>query len=202
MWLAICLLSLFPAWCAPQRGRTAERWSAARMQERSSSCASPRPPRGRSCAVATARELGDGPLLIDALKSLAQVERDLGRRDAALPLYKEAVALCRAAGDDLLLAHTVRHLSDLHQDAGHLDAAGPYYVEAVALYRAAGERAGALDVANAIRPLALLKDAQGRPDEAVPLWREARALYAAIDLTAGVAECDARLATSKPGGGT
>src|SRR5438552_13362449 len=69
-------------------------------------------------AVALCRQTGVRRDLVPALKGLGQIERDLGRGEAARPLYEEAVALCRQEGDALALAHTVRHLGEIHQDAG------------------------------------------------------------------------------------
>ena len=80
-------------------------------------------------------------------RGLGQIERDLGRGEAARPLYEEAVALCRDEGDPLALAHTVRHLGDIHQDAGRAALAEPCYDEALALYRS-HDRTAPLDLAN------------------------------------------------------
>ncbi len=71
-------------------------------------------------AVALGRQAGVLRELVQALKGLGQIERDLGRGAAARPLYEEAVDLSREEGDPLVLAHTVRHLGDIHQDAGRL----------------------------------------------------------------------------------
>lgn len=131
--------------------------------------------------------------LVAALKGLGQIERDLGRGDAALPLYEEAVALCREAGEPLALAHTIRHLGDVHLEAGRLELAEPCYREALALYRG-NERTAALDLANAIRPLALLKEQKGEVREARLLWAEAKELYAGVDVAAGVAESSRHIA--------
>jgi tetratricopeptide (TPR) repeat protein len=131
--------------------------------------------------------------LVAALKALGQIERDLGRADAAGSLYQEALALCREDGEPLAVAHTVRHLGDLHRGAGRMAEAESCYQEALALYRN-HEQVQPLELANAIRPLALLKDATGRAAEARPLWEEAKALYAAADVPAAVTECSARLA--------
>lgn len=131
--------------------------------------------------------------LAQALKRLGQVERDLGRGEAARPLYEEAVTICRKGDDALTLAHTVRYLGDIHQDAGRAELAEPCYHEALALYRS-HERTPPLDLANAIRPLAILKDDAGEVEEARRLWEEARDLYTAVNVREGVAENSARLA--------
>ena len=144
-------------------------------------------------AVAAGRQVRARRELILALKWLGQIERDLGRGDAARPLYEEVVAICREEGDPLMLAHTVRHLGDIHRDAGRLELAEPCYNEALALYRH-NEASGPLDLANAIRPLAILKHDAGEAAQARRLWEEARDLYAAANVKEGAAECSARLA--------
>lgn len=152
-------------------------------------------------AVALCRQAGSRRELLQALKGLGQIERDLGRNDAAQPLYEEAVAIGREEGDALTLAHTVRHLGDIHQDAGRAERAESCYLEALALYRSQ-EGTPPLDLANAIRPLAILKAEAGQVEEARRLWEEARELYAAGDVRAGVAESEARLAQLRRKSGT
>ena len=144
-------------------------------------------------AVALCRQAGVQRELVQALNGLGQIERDLGRGDAAQPLYEEAVAICRREGDPLTLAHTVRHLGDIYQDMGRVELAEPCYDEALALYRS-HERTPPLDLANAIRPLAILKDDAGEVEEARRLWEEARDLYAVANVREGVVESTARLA--------
>ena len=145
-------------------------------------------------AYAAAIEACRGPahrrLLLDALKGLAQIERDLGR--PAAPLYEEAVAVARQTDDALALAHTVRHLGDVHRETGRSDLAEPCYREALALYRSHPETAP-LELANAIRPLAIVEERAGRPAEARRLWHEARDLYAAAGVEAGYDECVQRM---------
>lgn len=144
-------------------------------------------------AVAICRRAGTRRELARALGSLGQIERDLGHGDAARPLYEEAVAVCRAEGEPLALAHTLRHLGDLHREAGLARDAEVCYNEALGLYRS-HKATAPLDLANAIRPLAILKEAAGEEDEARRLWLEARDLYQVVGVSAGVAECSARLA--------
>lgn len=136
-------------------------------------------------AAAMARESGARRELVEALKGIAQIERDLGRRAEALPFYEQAVAVCREIGDPLLLAHTLRHLGDLHHDDGRDDLAEPFYAEAIALYRASD--APLLDMANALRSLAIIKDTE-------ELWEEAFHLYVATNVPPGIAESAMRLA--------
>src|SRR5580698_579821 len=72
-------------------------------------------------AVRLCRQSGERHNLVRALKALGQIERDLGRGDAARPLYEEAVTICREEGDPLSLAHTVRHLGDIYRHAGRVE---------------------------------------------------------------------------------
>jgi ankyrin repeat protein len=136
-------------------------------------------------AAKKSRESGARRELVDALKGIAQIERDLGRRAEALPFYEEAVALSRDIGDPLLLAHTLRHLGDLHHDNGRDDLAEPLCDEALALYRALDTRP--LDLANALRSLAVIKDTTA-------LWEEVFHLYVAANVPAGVVESALQLA--------
>ena len=129
---------------------------------------------------------------VAALKGLAQIERDSGRLEPAVPLYEEAVTACRSLNHDFLLAHTVRHLGDVLQDLGSIERAEPCYLEALSLYEG-GANAPTLDVANAIRPLAILRETQGDPAEAVLLWEKALRLYTECNVPAGVEECERRL---------
>lgn len=147
-------------------------------------------------AVAGSRRAGRSSALVRALKGLGQIERDLGRGDAALPLYEEAVRICRGEGDVLRLAHTVRHLGDIHQDAGRPELAEPCYREALAIYRR-DRRTAPLDLTNAVRPFAILQETLGRSDQAIDLWTEARDLYARLNLQAGVDESREHLARLK-----
>lgn len=144
-------------------------------------------------AVGLAREAAEPRPLVEALKTLAQIERDLGYGDTARPLYEEAVELCRGLEDPLLLAHTVRHLGDLHREAERPALAEPCYEEALALYRS-HPGTSPLDLANSVRPMALLRQTTGGEEEARRLWIEAEDLYKAAGVHQGVAECRARLA--------
>jgi tetratricopeptide (TPR) repeat protein len=145
--------------------------------------------RDYAAAVAICRQTGVPRELVQALKGLGQIERDLGHGDTARPLYEEAVAICRGLDDPLILAHTVRHLGDIHQDAGRAEMAAPCYHEALELYRG-NEQTPPADLANT----AILTDDGGRVEEAKRLWEEARDLYAAANVPEGVAESSARLA--------
>ncbi len=136
-------------------------------------------------AAAMARSSDARRELVEALKGIAQIDRDFARRGEALPSYDEAVALCREIGDPLLLAHTLRHLGDLHHDDGRDDLAEPLYDEALALYRAS--HAPPLDLANALRSLALIKDSE-------ELWEEAHQLYVTANVPPGIAETAVQLA--------
>lgn len=136
-------------------------------------------------AAARSRASGARRELVEALKGIAQIERDLGRRADAVPSYEEAVSVCRELGDPLLLAHTLRHLGDLHHDDGRDDLAEPLSAEALALYRTS--EAPPLDLANAVRSLAVIQDSAA-------LWEEAFHRYVATNVPPGVAESALRLA--------
>jgi tetratricopeptide (TPR) repeat protein len=144
-------------------------------------------------AVALCRHNQAPRELIQALKGLAQIDRDMGHEDAALPLYEEAVVLCREQAEPLMLAHTVRHLGDVHRKSGHVQKARACYDEALALYRS-DPQTSSLDLANAIRPMALVMEIDGQIEDAKRLWQQARDLYAAADVAEGVTESSARLA--------
>ena len=144
-------------------------------------------------AVAAARRDGNDADLVNALKGLGQIQRDLGHGERALPLYEEAVELCLAMEDLPGLAHTLRHLGDIHQDAGSLSAAEEPYAQALALYRRL-PTTPSLEMANALRPYALLRESLGETEAAHAMWREARALYLAAGVAEGVEECDRHLA--------
>ncbi|HEX3071646.1 MAG TPA: ankyrin repeat domain-containing protein [Thermoanaerobaculia bacterium] len=136
-------------------------------------------------AVMRARKSGAKRELVEALKGIAQIDRDLGRLSAARPMYEEAVAVCREIGDPLLLAHTLRHLGDLHHGDGRDDLAEPVNAEALALYRVAD--APPLELANALRSIAIVTNSAA-------LWEEAFHLYVKTNVPAGVAESAMRLA--------
>ena len=149
-------------------------------------------------AAEQARQHGSCQQLIQALKGLGQIARDLRANDLALRLYEEAVALCRKENQALLLAHTIRHVGDLHQDMKRDDLAAPCYEEALEIYRSHAETR-TLDLANAVRPFALLKEHAGAIDEAKQLWTEARDLYASANVQAGVKECSRHLSILEGG---
>ena len=147
-------------------------------------------------AIALLRQDEPGPELAQALRLLGKVERKLHDHAAARQHYEEAVSIYRTCGDAPTLAHTIRHLGDVHHDAGRRELAEPCYSEALNLYRGNPE-ASALDVANAVRSMAVLKAETGEGDQALLLWEEARDLYSGLNVTAGVTECDKRLARLK-----
>jgi tetratricopeptide (TPR) repeat protein len=148
--------------------------------------------RDYAAAVELCRQSGARRELIRALKGLGQIERDMNRGAAALPLYEEAVAISREEDDLLILAHTLRHVGDIHRDAGRAELAESNYLQALTIYRS-NEHTQPLDLANAIRPLAILKDDAGEVEEAKQLWTEARDLYAAVNVQEGVSESSQRL---------
>jgi len=130
---------------------------------------------------------------IRALLDRASESRAEGLPGDARNAYAQAAALSREAGAPLLRAEALRHLSDLDRDARRPVEALAHADQAVALYR----RHAALDnpdLTSALRLMALALDDLGRGQGATALWTEARDRYAAAGASAGVAECEARLA--------
>ena len=144
-------------------------------------------------AISLLREKPPGIELAKALRLLAELERKLHDKAAALQHYQEAVILCRSHGDPLMLAHTVRHLGDVYQDAAQPELAEPCYREALELYRTHRDTTP-LDLANAIRSMAVLKAAVGEIEQARSLWQQARDLYSQVNVSEGVAEASVRIA--------
>ena len=144
-------------------------------------------------AVRLCREAGARDELVETLKGLGQIERDMGNGEAALGHYGEAVAICRGLDNPRRLAHTLRHVADILLDLGRIVQAEPCFVEALALYRADADRPLG-ELANAVRGMAALREATGEVLLARLLWREARDVYSAIGVEAGVSECSRRLA--------
>lgn len=145
-------------------------------------------------AVQLARAADSGRTLSDALRALAQIQRDLHHPEAALPLLEEAVAIDRRDSDSLRLAHTVRHVADVQRGLNRLGLAEPAYAEALAIYRSHPVR-NTLDLANAIRGMALLKAQTGDREAARLLWNEAKHLYSEVGVEAGVAESTRQIET-------
>ena len=105
--------------------------------------------------------------------------------------YAQVAALSREGGEALFQAHALRQLSDMDRELGQAAGALAHADQALALYRAHGGEGA--DVVNSVRLKALALDALRRREAAVAAWTEARDLYEAAGVTAGVAECDARL---------
>jgi len=150
-------------------------------------------------AIALLRQEPDGGALnkgalAQALRSLGEVKRKLRHPAAAVECYQEAVSIYRKGCPPLILAHTIRHLGDVHCEADQPASAEPCYCEALELYRGSPDTPP-LELANAIRSMAVLKTGQGHRAEARALWEEARDLYAQVQVTEGVSECTARLAS-------
>jgi tetratricopeptide (TPR) repeat protein len=155
-------------------------------------------------AVSLAQASADAALLVQSLKRLGGIERDLGEIDRSLGHYRQAVELSRRIGDPLLRAHTVRHVGDILRESSQLEPALPCYEEALAIYRE-NTQTNLLDLANTLRGFALLDAAQDRNDAAIAKWREAGELYdrvwrlpdspyAEADLAPGVAESKRQIA--------
>lgn len=135
-----------------------------------------------SQAVKLMRMGNDPAKLAGALTSLARIERNLGRLDAALECLSETVAICRKTADPERLAWTLRHQGDVLMELGNVHEATGVYAEAQAFYNAAGT-SDPLDRANAIRSFAVHAEAIGDLTHARRLWVQARQLYAQLDET-------------------
>lgn len=86
----------------------------------------------RSCQAAAAS--GDTGLRIAAMNSLALVEADLGRRDRAIDLVREALALCERQGDRHRQAALENNLADLLRADGRADEGMEHLKRAVAIF--------------------------------------------------------------------
>jgi len=111
-------------------------------------------------SVALCRGADDQQLLASSLVGLGQIERDLGKSEAATQHYREAVDLYRCGDDRLRLAHTIRHLADILRGYGDIEPARSLYEEALSIYRNDPDTPP-LDLANAIRGFALLRGVAG-----------------------------------------
>ena len=151
-------------------------------------------------AVELLRKEGTKSELSQMLRLLGEVDRGIPDLAAAQRHYEEAIDILReidhaarsSLKEPLKLAHALRHLGDVRREADLTALAEPCLLEALAIYRTS-EGTRPLDLANAIRSLAAHKDQSGDLDEGRRLWSEALELYRAAGVTAGVAECVARL---------
>lgn len=135
--------------------------------------------------------------MTDAIQAQLTAAREAmteGRAPEARNSYARAAALSRERGAPLLQAHALRHLSDLDREAGHPEQALAHAEQAAALYGSNGHRAS-LEMANALRLKAQALDCLRRADASREAWTAARDLYAEAGVAAGVAECEARLAS-------
>ncbi len=149
-------------------------------------------------AAELCRREANSVLLVESLKRLGGIERDLGHIPAALELYGEAAGILRSLDPDsanpLNLAHTLRHIADILREAGNLAEAAPLYEEALGLYRDHPETR-ILDLANTLRGVALLRSGFGQNEEAAQLWKEAGDIYERLHIEAGVEESQKQIAS-------
>lgn len=106
-----------------------------------------RPERARTLfakSVAVARETDDPLRLAHAVRHLGQVNRRLGRLEAAERCYEEALALYDHAGTAHPLDHAnaLRPMAMLREDLGDVEAARLLWRRAAELYRDAGVEEG------------------------------------------------------------
>ncbi len=158
-----------------QGAKACERGEAARREKR--------PADARAAfaeAVEFFRASGPDGDLAHALTRRAQIERDMGKHDAALRDQEEALSLYREMANQNALPHVIRHLADILQDAGRHEEAAPYYREMLVLYSSRND-VPPLEIANAMRSVALHAEYAGDTAEARRLWRDVRERYAALD---------------------
>ncbi len=95
-------------------------------------------------SVAVARETGDPLRLAHAVRHLGQVNRRLGRLEAAERCYEEALALYDRAGTAHPLDHAnaLRPMAMLREELGDVETARVLWRRAAELYRAAGVEEG------------------------------------------------------------
>lgn len=148
-------------------------------------------------AVAAARNAGNTMLLCQALAGLGQVERDLGRQRDALSCYAEALGLARIGSDPLQVAYIARHVGDILLDAGDLLPAERHLREALAIERA-DPCTPQREIADCLLSMGRLESALNNRESACSLLTEARVIYNTLEITAGVTDCDERLATLLP----
>jgi tetratricopeptide (TPR) repeat protein len=145
--------------------------------------------------VESAREENDRERLANALKNLANAERDRPEaRSQARSHFEEAIVLLRNLNKPVELAHTIRHLGLLNEYEGRLEDAERAYDESLSIHRAAADKGSQLDHANALRYPAAIKWQTGKYQEAIPLWEEALECYERAGISEGVAEAASRLA--------
>jgi tetratricopeptide (TPR) repeat protein len=124
----------------------------------------------------------------------ARNHRREGKAEAAESAYHRAAEV---AGPDEagLRAHALRHAAELAIERGAEADALEAAQDALKTYLSLAE-APMLDVANAFRVRALAWASVGRAKKAAQDWQEARDIYERLGISAGVAECDARLSSA------
>ena len=118
--------------------------------------------------------------LAQAVRMLAEAQRNSGKPEQAVTHYIESIALCRQGSNPQILAHAIRHLGDIYAEQEWHDQARDCYREALQVYRGCAT-VPPLDLANALRSASLT---ERRYDEAAAekLAAEARTLYASCGI--------------------
>jgi predicted ATPase/DNA-binding SARP family transcriptional activator len=128
-------------------------------------------------AIALAREVGDAPLIAQALNVRGELTRVHGDDDAALAAYEEGRELAAAAGDEAHLAVFLANLSYLADHRGDYREAWRLGCEALTRCRALGRR---MMAAWTVSELAGPEIGLGRPERAAVLVGAADAALAAL----------------------
>jgi len=147
--------------------------------------------------VEAAQRTHGTPGLARTLAVMGDLERRLGRIEAAKGHYGQAIELFRAGGDNLGLANALRKLGELEIRLGRIEAAEGHLGQAIELYR--GERAN-LGLANALKSLADLEillgrieAAQGHSEQALQLYRAERDNLGLANALLSLGELEIRL---------
>ena len=106
-------------------------------------------------ALAIAREIGDQPLLAQALRVCGDAASDRGNLEEAQSYYEQSLVLYQAIGDQRGMAKIVEMLSALALSRRDNDAAQNYLEQSLVLYRNIGNQAGLADCLNNLGYLAL-----------------------------------------------
>jgi tetratricopeptide (TPR) repeat protein len=112
--------------------------------------------------LALSRDLGDGPVVVDALSLLGFVAEDLGDFARSKALHEEALALAQSLDYPLLTGRAMRHVGWLTVLAGDAASAEPLLEEALARFRRDGARVLAALVLSDLAEIALLRGDHAR----------------------------------------
>ncbi len=143
-------------------------------------------------AIAIAREVGDLPLLADAVQLLGSVLFSLGEYEAAQTTLEESLALTQQLASRYGIGWSIAFLGDLALHAGKREQAQQFYQESIHLLR---EVKDANFLAYVLRRLAILLIGERRYERAETLCQESLELNRITGDRRGVAACLVALAS-------